>query len=327
MKYAPCALAGPLLLALLLACSGGSRPVGGDLLLADQDGLFYYSLADGSRRAILRFDDRSFVLDPAISPDGKRIAFIRQPPATQKPDGTLDFGSDLYLVARDGGNPRLLVAHSQLAEFLFSPAWLSDDEIIFEVRGRAAGGQPDLRIDKVTLSSGQRVRFIENGVDPAVSPDGQFIAYARIDPLTQEEQLMLARRDLSQRQTLVKSDSNLAFFSGMVFSPDGSRIAFAALDLNMPAAGPGSKLPAAGSQSAAAPTRHPFAQDVWVINRDGSGLAKASDLAENAPSLAFAGSNHELLVLGPSGFWRIDLRDGREQRLGEGMPAQIQWLR
>ena len=61
----------------------------------------------------------SFVLDPAVSPDGSTIAFINMPPA-EIINGRFDAGSNLWVMDRDGSNPRLVWEHidpNQLVRF------------------------------------------------------------------------------------------------------------------------------------------------------------------------------------------------------------------
>src|SRR2546423_1775079 len=84
------------LAALLIACSGNSKSPGstagsGDrFVMASQAGLSE-STVEGTVRALLKFDDASYILDPALSPDGKTIAFARQMPAKPLPNGRVDF--------------------------------------------------------------------------------------------------------------------------------------------------------------------------------------------------------------------------------------------
>ena len=58
------------------------------------------------------------LMDPALSPDGKRIAFMRQEPVKNLGGGQIDFGTDLYVVNRDGSGLKEIVHHSALAEYV-----------------------------------------------------------------------------------------------------------------------------------------------------------------------------------------------------------------
>ncbi len=314
---------------LVSGCGGSSKnanaPGPGDrFLLTNQAGL-NESTASGTPRLFLKFDDGSFILDPAIAPDGKRIAFIRQAPARARPDGSIDFGSDLYVADRDGKNARLLVLHGAVAEFLRTPVWLSDGEILFGVRGRAADGRADFRTERLNLQTGQRSRLIEGGVDPAISADRKSIAFLKVDPVTQEEDLIVSATDLSSRRTVVDRNSGLALISGQVFSPDGTRIAFAAVDVGATTPTPRSGRPSDKTRLAA--LVHPFAQDVWIVNRDGTGLRRLTEIAENMPSLTWSGDGATLFAIGPVSFWQIEPASGKSEQIGQGVPlGQIVWI-
>src|SRR5262249_45755065 len=104
-------------------------------------------------RALLKFDDASYVLDPAISPDGAKIAFGRQPPAKTLSPGVVDFGSDLYIADRDGSNPREVLHHATVAEFVRAPAWLSNSQLLITVQGQKADRTSDFRTEVLDLAT------------------------------------------------------------------------------------------------------------------------------------------------------------------------------
>src|SRR5207237_3763973 len=94
----------PLLAFVVVSCGGGSKPAartGDNFLLANQSALSE-ATPSGAGRALVKFDDASYLLDPAVSPDGQHLAFARQTPAKSLPNGAVDFGSDLYVADRDG---------------------------------------------------------------------------------------------------------------------------------------------------------------------------------------------------------------------------------
>ena len=290
--------------------------------MAGEDGLTEVVIGAGSR-PIIRRDDQSFVLDPAISPDGKRIAFALQVPAKQTREGGLDFGSDIYVASASGKDQRRLAAHRLTAEFLRTPAWLSDTELLYTYRGRDATGAADFHVDRFDLRTGVASRFLDWGVDAVASRDGRHIAYVAVDPRTQEETLTLSTADLKASRELVTSASNLGLFSALAFSPDGTRVAFAAVDLAAPIRGGASLLPAASRVFAA----HPYAQDVWIVNADGSGLRRLADIAENMPSLTWSGDGTIVYAQGPGALWKLDAAGSRAEQIGPGVAlGQIVWL-
>jgi Tol biopolymer transport system component len=193
---------------------------------------------------------------------------------------------------------------------------------VYTVRGRTAGGRADFRIEEMDLATGGVSRLIAWGVDPSVSVDGKQIVWDQIDPDSQGESLTVANSDLSAIRVLVTPQSKLALFNSQVFSPDGTKVAFAAVDLG--SALPGGGLPARGASAA---VLHPFAQDVWLVNTDGSGLRRLAEIAENMPSLTWSGDGSSLYALGPSALWQINPATGQADQVGPGVaPAQISWL-
>jgi Tol biopolymer transport system component len=94
----------------------------------------------------------------------------------------------------------------------------------------------------------------------------------------------------------------------IVWSPDGSRIAFAAADpISL-------TLPPAGAPLAAI---HPTLRDVWLVGVDGSGLKRRTELADGTLALAWSVDGVTIYALGDTGFWRFPVDAGELARIGE----------
>ncbi|MFZ0292822.1 MAG: hypothetical protein WAL52_04410 [Candidatus Sulfotelmatobacter sp.] len=102
---------------------------------------------------------------PAISPDGRAIAFsVRQNGRTL-----------LYVMHADGTNPRILTDSLDLQG---APAWAPDGQSITS----AANDHGVPHLLRVPVGGGSAASFIgEYSVDPAWAPDGRFIVYSGPD--------------------------------------------------------------------------------------------------------------------------------------------------
>ena len=118
--------------------------------------------ADGANAELVRGQPptrASLSVDPAWSPDGKRIVFSND--------------ERLYTIAAAGGDLRLLGRGSE-------PDWSSAGDWIVFVRdwdaNRAFGRVSAIRPD------GTGLRTLARGSRPAISPDGNEVAYSASDP-------------------------------------------------------------------------------------------------------------------------------------------------
>jgi TolB protein len=202
--------------ALLVAGCGGSSTKGPpDLLfVSTRDGDYAIFGADAAgkhaRRLTKERGDASprglfFQVEPAWSPDGRRIAFA------SFREGT----SHIYVMDADGKGTRRLTSGTKSDDH---PSWSPDGRrILFAREGAlfvvpAAGGPP------------RRVgRGFGSAADPAWSPDGKQIAYDYRRPGYSIRELYVMRAD----GTHVRKVTELQQVSGLpAWSPDGKRLAF-----------------------------------------------------------------------------------------------------
>ena len=205
---------------MLSGCGGsdGERPL--ELALVstrDGDYAIYTMAADGSGQTRLsesegeEADERNalfFEIEPAWSPDGRRIAFA------SRRTGSFD----IYSVNVDGADLRRLTTTRDQD---VHPTWSADGRSIAFQRGEPG------RI-YVMSADGSGARRLTNDLaeesEPAWSPDDSWVVYVRKTPGTTVRELWLVRPDGSERHKLT------AFASSVydpAWSPDSTRIAFA----------------------------------------------------------------------------------------------------
>jgi Tol biopolymer transport system component len=166
--------------------------------------------AVGGGRLALFISSEGRVFDPAISPDGKMVAYV-----AQQSDGG---GTDLF-VGRVAGGGHLRLTHDEAAEG--SPAFSPDGERIAFARADR-GGAPEICI--VPALGGHTFCVAQSARNPTWSPDGSRVAFVRMTA-GQPESLATASADGSDLQTLLAGDVALAFLKKPSWSPDGTRIA------------------------------------------------------------------------------------------------------
>ncbi len=206
------------LVALLVAgCGGSSTPKGGYPLLfvsvKDGDYAIFGANADGShaRRLTKRADTSSsprglfFQIEPAYSPDGKKIAF------SSGRDGI----SHIFVMNADGTETTRITGSQRNDNH---PSWSADGKrIVFSREGAlfvvpATGGAP---------------RRIGHGygsaMDPAYSPNGKLIAYDYRKPGWTNREIFVMNAD----GTGIRPVTHLVYVSALPsWSPDGKSLAF-----------------------------------------------------------------------------------------------------
>jgi len=148
--------------------------------------------------------------DPAISPDGKFVAYVSDESGYP----------DIRLVDALGGNPIRLTGDPASYR---SPAWYPDGSALAFVSTR---GGPE-SVWKIPPLGGSPTLLVPNASDPAISPDGRRIAFGRPGP-SGEARIMVAPLDAPDRARWLTTDDDGTYSHGHPrWSPDGKWLAYA----------------------------------------------------------------------------------------------------
>ena len=360
------ALAGALALVLVSACrpsdprrlplSGPLPQVGGTLVFPRPGGLWSVRPSTATRRLLRPFAPGAYVGDPAASPDGRLIAYTALFP---NPDGSYPQGTDVYVMSADGQTQRRVVAYDAEAGSAMQPAWDHRGQRLFVVRQTREAAT---RVEEVALD-GTRLRVVvADGSWPTVAPDGA-VAYLSTHRQTRRPQLWV--REPGRPPRLLVGGAFLGLVAPR-FAPDGQRIVFSGFggppmrarrgaDAAGPGrAAPGRAIPTGGARGAPCgramplagwqdwlrsqvlnrrpgPARvqaHGIPWDLWMVARDGGGLERLTEVAEDGIMPAWSPDGRWIAFTGELGLFLYETATARLLRLtDESAGGGITWLR
>jgi Tol biopolymer transport system component/DNA-binding winged helix-turn-helix (wHTH) protein len=171
------------------------------------------------RRAVPLTSFRGFERNPAISPDGRQVAFTW--------DGERQNNFDIYVkTVRDAAPVRLT---TNTAEDV-SPTWSPDGRTIAFVR-RFGGNRGDLLL--IPASGGPERKLAETQgefrfevLSLAWSPDGQWLAVSHREPADLANALFLVSAETGQKRRLTTAPQGYVGDYMPAFSADGRSLAF-----------------------------------------------------------------------------------------------------
>ncbi|HYM14167.1 MAG TPA: hypothetical protein VEZ14_01245 [Dehalococcoidia bacterium] len=310
------------------AASTTARPGGpGSIIYTTQAGLDEYSLKSHTSKPLVRPDNKdTFLLDPAVSPDGTLIAYVSQPPPKTQ-GNTYDAGSDLWVANRDGSNPHAVFVHAVPNQLVRAPQWEDEAHILAIVQElTTARGVTNVTytLERIDAASGQRTNLLTDVVAFGLSPDHKRVVYAR---LAQQGGETLVAVDLAggAPATLVDATANLAPFNSPRYSPDGKAIAFASADQT----GARANVTYVSSRSlgpAGRPALDGLPEDIWTVPASGGTPRRVADIKEDLPALAWSGDGKHIYVLGANALYDVNLATGAIDKLGPGsFHGQLAW--
>jgi serine/threonine protein kinase/Tol biopolymer transport system component len=153
--------------------------------------------------------DRTF--DPAISPDGRMLAYVAEGPPGQ---------IDLY-AGRVSGGARIRLTDDLAREEW--PRFSPDGESIAFTVTDAGGGPPAIKI--LPALGGAALATIPGAADAAWAPDGRRLTYIRRRPDGKGNELAVSSTDGSDARAVLPADSRYPFLRHPAWSPDQRTIA------------------------------------------------------------------------------------------------------
>ena len=166
--------------------------------------------------------------DPALSPDGTRLAYVM--PTEQFDIYVKDIGSE---------SPIQITHHPSHdgSGFDGSPSWSPDGRFLAFMRSTPEGC--GVFTQSITSRDVQKVAACTFHLESSVawSPDGQYIAFADRAAVGQPFQIFLINLETQQIQPLTHPPSHYYGDLDPAFSPDGTRMVFSAVHPGQPNVG------------------------------------------------------------------------------------------
>jgi dipeptidyl aminopeptidase/acylaminoacyl peptidase len=118
-----------------------------------------------------------FLATPRFSPDGRQIAFIRQPRCLGEPECRA--GVQVYVVGVDGHGLRRLTSHAHATSLI----WSADGDSLIVTQSDDSGDEASTEVDIINARGGDLHRIAASASALSLSPDGRKILIARDDDL------------------------------------------------------------------------------------------------------------------------------------------------
>jgi Tol biopolymer transport system component/tRNA A-37 threonylcarbamoyl transferase component Bud32 len=149
--------------------------------------------------------------EPALSPDGGLIAYASDQSGN----------ADIWVVDAHGGNPLRLTDHPASDR---DPDWFPDGTAI-----AFASDRGDRRaVWKVPRLGGGATLVVPDAEDPAISPDGKRIAFARSEASGEQRIWVAPLEAVSKARRLTQDGQGIWQHRHPAWSPDGSQISYEA---------------------------------------------------------------------------------------------------
>jgi len=320
---------------VLLPLSGPMPGVPGSFLYAVPGSLSILEPSTKNKRELVSLPSGSLPTHPAVSPDGKLIAFGLYKPSDNP---RIPGGTDLMVVGRDGVGMRIVLAHDEPLSYAAEPAWAPDGNALYFTYRSATGST---RLERVNLDGTGRTPLRLRASNPTVSPDGLRLVYVYSEPNSFIQSIWTAAADGSGPRSLLdgKDFDSLAFPR---MNRDGDKVLLAAVG------GPGIGVPPQartwgpfvealethGGGAAPAfeslrqrPLPHGVPWDLWLMKADGSDLRRITDLGEDTPVPVWSPDGRWIAFSGEYGIYLMTAEGKNLVRISdEWVAGGLAWL-
>ncbi|MEM6288206.1 MAG: winged helix-turn-helix domain-containing protein [Bacteroidota bacterium] len=226
--------------------------------------------------------------DPALSPDGERVAFAWDGEGSQRQ-------FDLYVQRVDEGNPSRLTT---LPTDDHSPAWSPDGEEIAFARCSTTGACGIYTVESEAGGAERLIVDTELAVqDLTWSPDGQMLAFSGRRGRQGAYSLHLLPLDGSNTRRLTSPTSTYPGDLDPAFSPDGRQLAFVRTAID-------------------------GRQDVAVVTVQGGRVRRLAREQKGVTGLDWTANGRDVVYAanreGAAGLWRVSAQGGEPQWIALG---------
>jgi Tol biopolymer transport system component len=293
-------------------------------IIAQEDGL-YLTDNTGGVHSLASSPTGGNVEDPSWRSDGREVAYTRLAPRPGSDAADSDyyvrFTSDIWGVSPNGTST--VLARSDSPDVMYNhPTWSPDGATLFYSREafyRTGGieGQT-LSIERRSVASGDHSVIIADGYWPAVSPNGQVLAFVRFGPNGKAD---LWIHQLSSGAERRLTDGRFVNITSPRFSPDGLRLAFggelATADIGAPLASLPSSFDGPFGFLAEPAEAHEIMAGLWLVNIGGSGLQRVGDFVVDGLNVSWTSDPNRVLLFGTNGLYDVDLNRGSRTTITE----------
>ena len=269
----------------------------------------------------------SYAEYPTFSPDGNRIAFIvtTQGPITETTPLPLPIpNTQLYIMGIDGSDLRMIWDPAR--GVLGPPAWGRDSQALYvpiaDILSPPDAPVADRLFQIMRVDSQTSVRQLETdgGYEVTVASSGKQRVFLRWHAKIAEFTLNIIDSDGRNEREVISYGK----FSNMAvprLSPDGRQIIFASTTgpvtdpqgypLNARTQSPFEQL--LGLFTPAVAEGHGSLSELWIINIDGTGLRRLTDLGLDTPTAVFSPDGTQIAIMCEGGIYLMNT-DGTSVR-------------
>ncbi len=309
--------------------TAGAVNASGSLVFPRRNALLALDIQSRSVSTLVEFARNASLSTPAPSHDQKQVALTVYTPSSDPKDLG---GADLYVVDVTDGANRMLVDHGASGVWLSEPSWSPDGLTLYFTR-RAAIMEGDryrgerVSVERINTDGSGQETVVQNASSPSASADGRYLAYLAPVGGAESAKLWVATFD-GQPPREVVVGAQFTQLGSPRFSPRGTQLVFTAVGgpPNTPVGTPTRLGQFQDLFSPPVAYAHGIPWDLWMVNPDGTGLIRLTDVGEDSPFPTWAPDGSAIAFSGENGLYLVDLATGATTIVAQEPAAAVVWV-